>query len=68
MPIQKMLSIKETAAILGISAITALRMVNSGYLPARKVGRQWRINPNALERFMDQRGPRSRKVLTGGVE
>ena len=67
MPIQKMFSIKETAAILGISAITALRMVNSGYLPARKVGRQWRINPNALERFMDQRAPRS-KVLSGGVE
>jgi excisionase family DNA binding protein len=39
----KLLTVAEVAAILSLSRMTVYRMVNSGTLPALKVGRSVRI-------------------------
>ena len=55
MSLEKMLSIKRVADILELAPITVYRMVNAGLIPARKVGRQWRISSQMLERFTEKR-------------
>ncbi len=46
-----MKSIKETADILGVHWQTVRKLVISGELKAVKVGRQWRIEEETIERF-----------------
>jgi len=55
MPFEKMLSIKQVAEVLELSPMTIWRMVSTGYIPARKVGRQWRISAQTIERFTEKR-------------
>jgi len=37
------LSAKQAAAVLGISINTIFKLLSDGKIPARKIGRQWRI-------------------------
>jgi excisionase family DNA binding protein len=46
---KRLLSVKETAAYLGKSEKTILRMIKSGDLQAYQVGRHWKIAPEAIE-------------------
>lgn len=42
-------TVPEAAEVLAVSVQTVRRLVNSGQIPARKVGRQWRILIKDLE-------------------
>lgn len=47
-----LLDIPIVVMILGISEVTAKKMVNAGTLPgARKIGDQWRIDKEALHEY-----------------
>lgn len=48
-PAEPMLALEDAAATLSISVCTARRMVKSGRLPGRKVGKLWRIPAAAVK-------------------
>lgn len=48
----KMMSLEEVAERLGVHRTTVYRLVMAGELPAAKIGRQWRIEPDDLERYL----------------
>ena len=47
------LPLREAAERLRVSYQTAFRWVNSGTLPARKVGQRWRIPAAEVERLLE---------------
>lgn len=49
---QSWLTMREVAKILGVSYPTIARMVQQGKIPAVKVGRQYRISPEQVKRFI----------------
>jgi excisionase family DNA binding protein len=51
-PTPKLLSLGDTAERLNVSIKTVRRWVAAGSLPAFQLGRQWRIDPEDLERFL----------------
>lgn len=49
----KMISLEEVAERLGVSRSTAYRLVaQTREIPAAKIGRQWRVDPRDLERYI----------------
>ena len=58
------LSIRSVADHLDVSIKTVRRWITRGELSAFKVGRQWRIDPEDLERFLWRR--RRTPCETGG--
>ena len=48
------LTMAEAAARLGVSVATVRRMIDRDGLPARRVGRQYRIPLNAFHRWCEQ--------------
>ena len=57
-----MLSVADVAAHLKVSRYTVVRMVISGKLAASKVGRQWRIDPAAVDEML------RRTTLPAGIQ
>lgn len=47
-----MLSLREAADILGVSAPTVRRIIRGGVLPAARIGGQVRIDAGDLRRFV----------------
>lgn len=50
----RLLSVKEVAALLQTSRVQVRRMIQSGELAALKVGREYRIPLAAFEAFVQQ--------------
>ncbi len=50
----KVLTVKETAALLKTSKQQVRKMIREEVLPAVKVGREWRISEAYLEEFLTQ--------------
>ncbi len=50
-----MSSIREAADFFGVSEETVRRWIDSGQLDAHQLGRQWRIAPEDIERFLATR-------------
>jgi excisionase family DNA binding protein len=50
--LQRLLTIRDVADLLQISTKTVRRLIARGELPAHRLGRQWRIAPAELERFL----------------
>jgi excisionase family DNA binding protein len=48
------LNVHGIAALLEVSADTVYELLQSGELPGRKVGRQWRTTRNAVMRWLEQ--------------
>lgn len=48
----KLLTVAEVAKIMRLSKMTVYRMVNSGALPALKVGRSVRIPQSAVDDYL----------------
>ena len=48
------LTMAEVAARLGVCVATVRRMIERNGLPARRVGRQYRIPASAFERWYEQ--------------
>lgn len=49
----RFLTVGETAELLQVSRRTLQRMIHRKDLPAFKVGGQWRINENALSKWLN---------------
>jgi len=43
---------REAAEYLEISKVTLYKLLNSGEIPAKKIGKQWRISKAVLDRFL----------------
>ena len=44
-----LISVTQAAQILAVHPATIRRMIGRGELPAKRVGRVWRVNPRDLE-------------------
>ena len=57
----EILSIEEVAKRIGLHPKTVRKHITDGKLPARKVGRQWRVLGSDLERFVggDEASPKT---------
>ena len=66
----KLLTLSEAASILKISKRTLHRMIQTGQIPALKVGGQWRILKSRLEELVqEEKIPRlmpSNRLPNGG--
>ncbi len=51
-PLEPLLTIKDVAEVCVVSTKTVRRWIQSGELPAIRLGRQWRIVPKDLARFI----------------
>jgi len=49
---EDLLTVKEASAILRVSDQTVRRMIADGQIPARKVGRAWRMKRESVERLL----------------
>src|ERR671917_2974218 len=57
-----LLDTEDVAAYLGVGQVTVWRWCRDGSLPCLKIGREWRIRREALERFL-QRSERSETLV-----
>ena len=51
---KELLDTEEVAAYLGVGQVTVWRWCREGSLPCLKIGREWRIRREALERFLER--------------
>jgi len=61
---RKAYSPKEVMELLGISQTTVYRWLESGELPAVKIGKLWRIPADALEELLSTEGGQSAEQAT----
>ena len=59
----RMMSIREVAEFFGVSEKTVRRWIQSGQLEAHQLGRQWRIAPEEIERFLATRRIWQRRLV-----
>jgi len=43
----------EVAAVLRVSSMTVYRLINSGQLPAVRIGRSFRVDAEELDRYLE---------------
>jgi putative molybdopterin biosynthesis protein len=51
----RLLTIQETAGVLGVSNLTVYRLIKRGRLRALRVGRDFRLRPSDVDRYRDSR-------------
>jgi excisionase family DNA binding protein len=56
-----LLSLREVAGKLAVSEKTVRRFIDSGQLPALRVGRQLRVDPEELQRWLYSIPPRAKE-------
>jgi len=49
------MTIAEVAVYLGLHELTVRRLAREGAIPALKLGRQWRIKRDLLEKWIEKR-------------
>lgn len=54
-PMQNLLTVKEVAALLRVSAQTLYKMLEHGDIPAVKVGSQWRFDRDKIRAWIEER-------------
>lgn len=57
--IKPMLTTEEVARRLSVARMTVMRMIEAGELPAVKLGRVWRIDPEQLDEYLFRQGNES---------
>jgi excisionase family DNA binding protein len=62
--LRRMLSIREAAEFFLVSDKTVRRWIASGELHAHKLGRQWRLAPEEIERFLATRAIWQRRYVS----
>jgi excisionase family DNA binding protein len=60
----RMRSIREVAELFGVSEKSIRRWIETGQLGAHRLGRQWRIAPEEIERFLATRSIWQRRLVT----
>jgi len=53
---ENLLTVKEVAALLRVSAQTLYKMLEQGEIPAVKVGSQWRFDREKIRAWLASRG------------
>lgn len=53
---ENLLTVKEVAALLRVSAQTLYKMLEQGDIPAVKVGSQWRFERDKIRDWIEARG------------
>lgn len=51
---EERISVKKLAQLLGVNYITALGYVHDGKIRGIKIGGQWRVSMEEVERFLSQ--------------
>lgn len=51
-----LLTVAEVAARLRVARMTVYREIDRGRLPASRVGRNWRIDPDDLDAYLNTNG------------
>ncbi len=59
----RLMDVEEVAQYLNLHLMTVYRMLQSGILPARKVGGRWRINKQELNAWLETHGGGTRKQV-----
>jgi excisionase family DNA binding protein len=49
----RFLTVGEVAALLRVSNMTVYRLINSGEMPAVRIGRSFRLRSEDLDRYVD---------------
>ena len=49
------MTISDVAEFLGLHELTVRRLAREGQLPALKLGRQWRVKKDLLEKWIEER-------------
>ncbi len=49
---REVLTVRQAAELMQVSTDTVYRLVSSGELPAKKVGRIWRLHCSAIQTFL----------------
>lgn len=62
-----MLTTKDAAARLGVTARAVSLLIRSGAIKAQKFGRDWMIDPVEVERYLQERRP-AHRPRKGGKE
>ncbi len=60
---ERLMDVEEVAAYLNLHLMTVYRMLQSGILPARKVGGRWRISKQELDAWLEARSGSTRKQV-----
>ena len=56
-----LMTIDEVAAYLNLHPLTVRRLAREGEIPAFKLGRQWRVKRELLERWLEESSMRNVK-------
>jgi excisionase family DNA binding protein len=51
----RFMTVGEVASELRVSTMTVYRLINSGELPAARIGRSFRLRPEDLDRYLAER-------------
>ena len=54
---RKLMTIGAVSDRLGLSESTIYQWLRSGYLPGAKLGAQWRVDPQKLDDWIEERTP-----------
>jgi excisionase family DNA binding protein len=59
------MTISDVAEYLGLHELTVRRLAREGAIPALKLGRQWRVKRDLLEKWIDNRSMENLDDLAG---
>jgi excisionase family DNA binding protein len=59
------MTIADVAEYLGLHELTVRRLAREGAIPALKLGRQWRVKRDLLEKWIDSRSMDNLGDLSG---
>lgn len=51
----RFMTVGEVAEVLRVSTMTVYRLINSGELPAARIGRSFRLRPEDLDSYLSAR-------------
>ncbi len=67
-PVSEVLTVEEAAGLLRADTGDVLALIDSGELPARRVGQQWRLSRGAVLAWLGGEGPSGGYRLSGGSD
>lgn len=51
-PRARMLTVEQVAQVFGVGRMSVYRLIHAGDLPAYRIGRSFRVEPAAVERYL----------------
>lgn len=56
---EELLILEDICPILHIGKTTAYRLIQSGQLPAQKIGGKWQVRPDDFKKYLEKKFHRS---------